>query len=256
MEAAGTAATERGRAEREKPREGGRSRQRAGRYGGRRPGSGAAGLAVPGRGILRAAGSADRESAQPPPGGGVVPESGAAAGGRACSARRADGGSGRAPRPHSPGRSLERRQQQEPGIQNGGGSASAPIPQAEGSARRNAPLSLPTSAGVGPGERPSSLCRGGAEKERDGQRRGGKGPAHYFSRRKHTRRWLSRSGASAPWQSLMTSRAGRSRGALPRGAAVRAARSQAAFRGAAGRRRPRGGAGLKAGAAAAGARAA
>lgn len=41
-----------------------------------------------------------------------------------------------------------------------------------------------------------------------------------------TRGVSARGAARAPWQSLMTSRAGRSRGALPRGAALRAARRE------------------------------
>lgn len=43
-------------------------------------------------------------------------------------------------RSHSPGRSLQQQRRTEPGIQNGGGAAAAPILQAEGSAYRLAPL--------------------------------------------------------------------------------------------------------------------
>lgn len=124
-------------------------------------------------------------------------------------------GGGGSNRSHSPGRSLQQQRRTEPGIQNGGGAAAAPIPQAEGSARRLDPRDSAGSpdrgwergragfGGTGAGM-PRARCStagGGTENAACTTFLGG-------STREVV---LTRKGASAPWQSLMTSRAGRSR---------------------------------------------
>lgn len=122
------------------------------------------------------------------------------------------GGPGRG---HSPGRSLQQQRRTEPGIQNGGGAAAAPIPQAEGSACRLAPRHPTGSPGRGRERGRAGFGGSGAGMARGRSSTAGSG-AESAARTTFlggsTREvGLARKGASAPWQSLMTSRKGRSR---------------------------------------------